>query len=131
MNKFLSLVTLLLLIGCGGGGGGSSSSGTTSNTENPISTPETVVLSEQEVSTFLARSTFGVKQEEIENLIEIGDYEKWIDEQFTKTPNYLINWAETKAIGVGTVGDLKDNPEDWRNYSDALAFYNVMHGGIL
>ena len=140
MNKFLSLVTLLLLIGCGGGGGGSSSSGTTSNTENPISTPEpetvvpstpeivvpstpeTVVLSEQEVSTFLARSTFGVKQVEIENLIEIGDYEKWIDEQFTKTPNYLINWAETKAIGVGTVGDLKDNPEDWRNYSDALAF---------
>ena len=117
MNKFLSLVTLLLLIGCGGGGGGSSSSGTTSNTE---STPETVVLSQQETSLFLTRSTFGTKMESIENLAQIGDYEKWIDAQFTQTPNYHLQWAKTNAKGVGSVGDLKDNPEDWEKYREAL-----------
>lgn len=119
MNKFLSVATLLLLIGCGGGGG-SSGSGSTTTTEKPISSPAIVVLSQQEASSFLERSTFGSKMQEIDDLVQIGDYEKWIDVQFTQTPNYHLQWAKTNAKGVGSVGDLKDNSEDWEKYREAL-----------
>lgn len=119
MNKFLSVATLLLLIGCGGGGG-SSGSGSTTTTEKPISSPAIVVLSQQEASSFLERSTFGSKMQEIDDLVQIGDYEKWIDLQFTQTPNYHLQWAKTNAKGVGSVGDLKDNSEDWEKYREAL-----------
>ena len=80
LNYFiLSVVASVLLIGCGGGGGGDS----TPNAENPTPSTETVVISNQEASSFLARSTFGSTTQEIEKLVKTGDYEQWIESQFT------------------------------------------------
>lgn len=121
IKKFVQLsmvLYFLFLVGCGGGGGGGSS--------EPASSGSTVqtyaVSSEEEASTFLSRATFGSTIQGIEDLVTQGDYEQWIETQFTQEPSYHIEWAETYAKGIDTVGDLKDNPEDWSNYSDGLAF---------
>ena len=78
------------------------------------------VSSEQEASSFLSRATFGATMGDIEDLVKKGDYEQWIETQFAQKPSYHVEWAKTHAKGIGTVGDLKDNPEDWRKYSDGL-----------
>jgi uncharacterized protein (DUF1800 family) len=114
-NFILSTITITLLIGCGGGGSSSSTVGSSQGTK-------TLLISEKDASTFLARSTFGTTMQEIENLTNKKNYEKWIQTQFTKTPSYHIKWAKDHAIGIDTIGDLKDNPEDWEKHSDSLSF---------
>ena len=132
INKFIwPIITLTLLVGCGGGGGSSSEKKVVVSPQTEVVTIKKVTNSNEETidenisqlaeaSTFLTRATFGATIEELEDLEKVGDYEQWIDLQFTKIPSSHIDWAETNAIGVGSVGDLKDNPEDWRNNSDAL-----------
>lgn len=141
IKKIIQLVLVLcmfLISGCGGGGGGS---GTTTSEQKAVETSTaitseiaTVSLSETsiqlyekvsslgEASSFLARATFGPTMKEIEGLLKQEDYNQWIETQFTQTPSYHIEWAETNAKGIDAVGNLKDNPEDWRTYSDSLAF---------
>lgn len=81
-------------------------------TENP----EYKVNSAQEASAFLSRATFGATAEEIESLVALGDYEKWLEAQFAQDPSFHLNWAKTHAKGVKGVGDLNDNPGDWHQY---------------
>lgn len=83
---------------------------------------ETEISSTSEASAFLSRATFGATTEDINGLVEGGSYSQWIDEQFTKTPGYHIDWAKNYATGVGDTGDLRDNPEDWRAHSDVIAY---------
>ena len=129
IKKIIQLVLVLcmfLISGCGGGGGGS---GTTTSEQKTVETPISTetptqtykVTSLGEASSFLARSTFGTTIQEIEDLVKVGDYNKWIETQFTQTPSYHIAWAETNAKGVDGVGDLKDNITHWEKYSDALS----------
>jgi len=73
-----------------------------------------------QASRFLSRATFGSTMEEIQRLKDLGDYKRWIEEQFDKAPSYHIAWAHAHAIGVNGVGDLRTHPEDWNRYSDAL-----------
>lgn len=78
-------------------------------------------ISKQEASRFLTRATFGATKKDIAKLMKLSSYEEWIEEQFTKPANFHIEWAYKNAKGVGDVGDLKDNPTNWRIYSDALS----------
>jgi uncharacterized protein (DUF1800 family) len=78
-------------------------------------------ISAKEASAFLSRATFGSSESEISKLQKMG-YEVWIEEQFKQAPSYHMNWALTHAKGVGGVGDLKDNPNDWRKYADGLRY---------
>lgn len=109
MVVYLSSIAL----GCG-------SSSEPKTVETPSQTDK--VSSSQEASSFLSRATFGATMEDIDDLVKKGSYEQWIETQFTQKPSYHVVWAETHAKGIGTVGDLKDNPEDWKKYSDGLAF---------
>ena len=88
---------------------------------NPV--PDTVeVSSAQAASAFLSRATFGARMEDINGLVKSGNYNQWLDAQFTEQPGYHAAWAEQHLKGVNGTGDLKDNPEDWRRYSDALSY---------
>ncbi|HIP03242.1 MAG TPA: DUF1800 domain-containing protein [Campylobacterales bacterium] len=100
-----------ILLGCG-----------SSSEPKAIDTsPQTYkVSSAKEASSFLSRATFGATMEDIEDLVKKGDYEQWIEAQYSQKPSYHLEWAKTHSKGIGTVGDLKDNPEDWRKYSDGL-----------
>ncbi len=80
------------------------------------------VASEQEASAFLSRATFGATQDDINHLMTLGSYDIWFEEQFTAAPTYHIAWAEQNLKGINGVGDLKDNPKDWKRYSDALSY---------
>jgi uncharacterized protein (DUF1800 family) len=135
-NFILSAITLAFFIGCGGGGSSSNPEDSSPSTGNPSSNPgteipstetpppttETPVLLEKEISSFLSRSTFGATTQEIQSLAKEGNYEQWIETQFTKTPSYHLQWAKDNAKGVNTIGDLRDNPQDWEKHSDALNF---------
>ena len=79
------------------------------------------VRSSAEASAFLSRATFGSSMEDIEQLKGLGDYSRWIEEQFSKTPSYHMAWAHSHAIGVNNIRDLKNHLEDWKKYSDALS----------
>jgi len=80
------------------------------------------VASAQEASAFLSRATFGATQDDIDHLMTLGSYDIWFEEQFAAAPTYHIAWAEQNLKGINGVGDLKDNPEDWKRYSDALSY---------
>jgi len=120
-NLILSSLTLTFISGCGGGGGGGGggTSGQTTVTSPPAKTYK--VESIEDASSFLTRATFGSNTNNIESLLIKEDYKKWIDDQFTKSPNYHLEWAKLNAKGVGSTSDLKDTPEDWVNHSDALS----------
>jgi len=60
--------------------------------------------------------------EDINELVKLGNYNQWLDAQFAEQPGYHVAWAEQHLKGVNGTGDLKDNPEDWRRYSDALSY---------
>jgi len=113
----VSTVLLSFLSGCGGGGGSSSSS-----QEEIIQTPTKTytVSSIQEASSFLARATFGANKQDLQNLVNLNDYNTWIENQFEQAPTYHLQWAKSNAKGVNAIGDLKDNPNHWQTYSDAL-----------
>jgi uncharacterized protein (DUF1800 family) len=107
----VAIYFLLIVVGCG----------SSSEPQAVETAPQTYkVVSSQEASSFLTRATFGATMDEIEDLVKRGDYEQWIETQFAQKPSYHVEWAKTHAKGVGTVGDLKDNPEDWKKYSDGL-----------
>jgi hypothetical protein len=120
-SRFAGWVTVFLLMtGCGGGGGGEVSS-----VEKETDSGRSVryaVASADEASAFLSRATFGATPEEIDRLVRLGDYDLWLQEQFREPPSYHMAWAEERAEGVGGVGDLKDHPEDWKRFSDALGY---------
>jgi len=80
------------------------------------------VASAEEASAFLTRATFGPTNEEIESLVSLGDYEKWIDDQFEKHENYHMTWIHAHAKGVNGIPDLNSSKEDWKHYSDALGY---------
>lgn len=126
------VICFLFLVGCGGGETPTNNEDNNTDdpvivtppTTNPIEPPiqEYKVTSQEKASSFLSRSTFGATMQDIENLVNQGDYEQWIETQFTKEASYHLQWAKTYAKGIDTVGDIKDNPEDWENNSDGLAF---------
>ena len=109
------ITVLILFSGCGGASGPK---------DNGSSyTPQThkhAVSSKAEASAFLSRSTFGATEEGIDNLVNLADYDEWIDSQFSKAPNYHMVWAHKHAKGIGSVLDLNASREDWKTYSDAL-----------
>ncbi len=78
------------------------------------------VESEQQASAFLSRASFGSSDSSIQQLMGLGNYNQWIQQQAEIPPSFHIQWAHTKAIGVGNIGNLVDNLEDWRTHSDAL-----------
>jgi len=82
----------------------------------------TVTLDRSEVSAFLSRATFGVREEEIDALVHLGSYEKWIDDQFNKKPSYHMDWVHDHAKGIGSIPDLNSSREDWKKYSNALGY---------
>jgi uncharacterized protein (DUF1800 family) len=79
-------------------------------------------ITKKEASAFLSRATFGPTREEINSLASSGNYTAWIESQFNKPPNYHIKWAHRNAKGVNGVGDLVDNREDWKKYSDGILY---------
>ena len=105
-----------LLLGCGGG---SSVSPDQNGTEK---TPKREVKSKQEASGFLSRATFGATAESIDALVVSNDYEKWIEDQYKKKPNYHMDWIHTHATGIEGISNLKNNKEDWKKYSDGLEY---------
>ncbi len=111
----------LLLVGCGGVIDESPPVEEPPPTEEPPPI-EREVSSAKEASAFLSRATFGATKEGIDALVENGGYSQWFEEQFSESPGYHIDWAETNAIGVGDTGNLRDNPEDWRINSDVIAY---------
>jgi uncharacterized protein (DUF1800 family) len=121
---FGALTAVAILSGCS-----NKAAETTSDTPGAPDTPHTPspvrtykVASAQEASSFLARATFGATQEEIDTLVELNDYEKWIEDQFKKAPNYHMEWIHTHAKGIGAVPDLNASREDWKTYSDAFTY---------
>ncbi len=72
----------------------------------------------QDASRFLTRATFGATKKDIDNLVNLASYEEWIEEQFAKPANLHIEWAHKNVKGAGGAGDLKDNLENWRAFSD-------------
>jgi len=121
MKKMIVFVLLigLVLTGCSerGAVSGSDENSTDENTTPVVSSK---VNSPQEAAAFLSRATFGATQEEIDNLVGIGDYRKWIEAEFRKEPSYHTAWVEAHARGVDGTPDLRDSDEDWRKHSDAL-----------
>lgn len=105
-----------LLFGCGGG---SSISPEQNGTDEAV---KQEVKSKLEASGFLSRATFGATAESIDALVVSNDYEKWIEEQFKKKPNYHMDWIHAHAKGIKGIADLKNNKEDWKKYSDGLAY---------
>jgi len=94
------------------------------------------VLSKKEASAFLARATFGTTEEDLRDLIHLNDYRRWIRQQFQKKPSYHLKWILAHAKGIQGTKDLKEDPQGWQTYSDALgtmqrdAWWNiVVHGG--
>ncbi|WP_457675516.1 DUF1800 domain-containing protein [Thiolapillus sp.] len=51
-------------------------------------------ISPAQASAFLARATFGPRMEEIEALVAAGDYEAWIEQQFSIPPSSLYGWLD-------------------------------------
>jgi uncharacterized protein (DUF1800 family) len=67
--------------------------------------PRDVPATQAEAARFLAKSTFGPTQEEIDRLMKVG-YSAWIDEQFEKTsPSHLDDFGKRVAAmpEAGTV----------------------------
>ncbi len=52
--------------------------------------PAAITMSRAEASRFLAQATFGSTSEDIDQLISLGGYAAWIDEQFNTTPSLLL-----------------------------------------
>ena len=93
--------------------------------ENATDTNKTArykVFSPLEASAFLSRATFGANQESIDALVALGNYEAWIDAQLKQPQTYHMVWAHTHAKGVGNIPDLNTSREDWKTYSDGLAY---------
>jgi uncharacterized protein (DUF1800 family) len=137
MKRLFPLIMSLFLIAIFGCSGSSESPIKTTDqkqetTQNPSSADPleetadnniqilTKPQTKNEASAFLSRATFGATQEEIDQLLSLEDYEKWFEEQFAYPATLHMAWAEKHAKGVNGTGDLKEHPEDWRNYSDAL-----------
>jgi len=78
------------------------------------------VESDNEASCFLSRATFGATIEEISALKNLNNYKKWIEDQINKAPSYHLAWILGHAKGINGIKDLKDDPEGWTRYSDAL-----------
>ncbi len=78
------------------------------------------VASAQSASAFLSRATFGPRMEEIDALVKAGNYNQWLESQFAKKPSYHLAWAKNRLKGVSRKGYLRDNPEDWREYSSQM-----------
>jgi len=51
--------------------------------DNTVHIPQT----RAEASAFLSRATFGARLEDIDSLMNLASYEKWIDNQFAKYPS--------------------------------------------
>ena len=80
------------------------------------------VASTADASAFLSRATFGPSRESINELLAMGSYESWLQEQFTLPPSLHLEWAENNIHGINGTGDIKDHPEDWKRYSDTLSY---------
>ena len=120
-----SVVLVLMTFFSGCGSGQSSMAGGTGGDDNDTVEKPVVtyrVSNAKEASSFLSRATFGATNEEIDALVSLDDYEKWIDAQFQKTPSYHMAWIHTHAKGVDGIADLVDRKEDWKQYSDALGY---------
>jgi len=87
---------------------------------NDTEGPEHKVHTKEEASAFLSRATFGATHGEIQALVTLGDYDPWFETQFAQEPSLHLSWAETHAKGINGVGDLKNSPADWYNYSESL-----------
>ena len=117
----------LFMFGCGGSGSGNTqvtaqpvSGGDTGNDVNTTVPISYKVASEQEASSFLSRATFGATKEDIDALVKLNDYEKWLDAEFKKAPSSHVAWIHSHAKGVNGIADLNSSREDWKKYSDAL-----------
>ncbi len=117
-RMILSILSLFIIGGCGGSNGSKIKSESKNNNTTTIT--KYSIKSLQDASSFLQKATFGSSQKDIDNLVKLNDYEKWIDEQFKIKPTYHMDWIYSHAIGVKGVDNLKDNSEDWQRYSDAL-----------
>jgi len=80
------------------------------------------VQSESEASSFLSRATFGSRQEEIDALINLGDYEKWIDLQMESAPTEHLKWINKNLKGINGTYDLNTSLENWKAHSDTLSY---------
>jgi len=80
------------------------------------------VNSKEEASAFLARTTFGVKEEDIDALVALNSYEKWIDQQLNTEPTYHMAWIESHLKGIGNTPDLNSSLEDWNAHSNTLGY---------
>ena len=86
--------------------------------DSTVHIPQTRV----EASAFLSRATFGARLEDIDSLMNLTSYEKWIDNQFAKKPSFHMLWAEENVKGVNGTGNLKDNLENWKVHSDTMSY---------
>ena len=86
--------------------------------DSTVHIPQTRV----EASAFLSRATFGARLEDIDSLMNLTSYEKWIDNQFAKEPSFHMLWAEENVKGVNGTGNLKDNLENWKVHSDTMSY---------
>ena len=113
INKIVAygmiLGVLIFVVGCGGG-----SSGRTDVSHSSVSSSPFPVLSisssfsvssVQEASAFLSKATFGAAEEEIEALVNLNDYKKWIEDQFKEQPNYHMEWVHAPML-KGSMGSV-------------------------
>lgn len=76
--------------------------------------------SSKDASSFLQKATFGPKIEEVNLLGRSGNYEEWIDNQFTLPQTSLLQWAIDNAKPVEGVTFLDSDVNNWDNYEKTL-----------
>ncbi len=66
-------------------------------------------ISRAKAAAFLARATFGPTMAEIDSLARSGDYNQWLEHQFTVPPSYHLAWMRNRLPGIA-----------WKTYSDLV-----------
>lgn len=112
IHKLLSgVLSILILVGCSGSGDDTD--------PDPSSEPDTAIQipveSKEGAVNFLAHATFGVRKEDIDQLLEVGDYNIWLNEQFQKKPTKYLDWIN------------RHQGRDLRNEVVRKAFYNAWY----
>ena len=108
----LGTFSILILLGCSGSSDHSNSDlpGETEMVAIPIP-----VESEEGAANFLTHATFGVRKEDIDQLMTMGDYNIWLNEQFRKPSTYYIDWIN------------RHQGRDLRDVVVRKAFYNAWY----
>ncbi|HEO99261.1 MAG TPA: DUF1800 domain-containing protein [Epsilonproteobacteria bacterium] len=112
IHKLLpGVLSTLILVGCSGSGGDTNSTPPT----EPDTTIQIPVESKEGAVNFLTHATFGVRKEDINQLLEVGDYNIWLNEQFQKKPTKYLDWIN------------RHQGRDLRDVVVRKAFYNAWY----